>query len=112
VRYNELKVYFFADGTIATGLSAHISTPSVIPTVERESIDLNNRFVRTWNIELLRVAGILARIAWNSEMANLSRKLSRTMLAAGRKDLSQDDITRASLEAVFLQYGYNSFTLD
>jgi hypothetical protein len=41
-----------------TGLLCHISAPSVIPTVERESIDLNARHVKTWNTELLRVAGI------------------------------------------------------
>src|SRR5699024_2766419 len=28
-----------------TGLNAHISAPSVIPTVERESIDLNTRYI-------------------------------------------------------------------
>ena len=91
------------DSTIATGLNAHISTPSVIPTVERESIDLNNQFIRAWNIELLRVAGILIRIAWNCEMANLSRKLSRKMLASGRKDMNHDDLTMALPEAEFLQ---------
>lgn len=91
-----------ADDSTATGLRAHISTPSVIPTVERESIDLNNQFIRAWNVELLRVAGILVRIAWNSEMANLKRKLSREMLASGRKDLNQNDITRILPEATFL----------
>lgn len=88
---------------LATGLNAHISTPSVIPTVERESIDLNNRFVRVWNKELLRVAGIVARIAWTSEMANLRVKLSRNMSNAGKKDPSKEDITNLLPEALFLQ---------
>ena len=92
-----------ADDSTATGLRAHISTPSVIPTVERESIDLNNQFIRAWNVELLRVAGILVRIAWNCEMANLKRKLSREMLASGRNDINQNDITRILPEAIFLQ---------
>lgn len=96
------KKLLVADGTTATGLRAHISTPSVIPTVERESIDLNNQFIRAWNVELLRVAGILVRVAWNCEMANLKRKLSREMLASGRKDLNQNDITRILPEAIFL----------
>lgn len=91
-----------ADGTTATGLNAHISTPSVIPTVERESIDLNNQFIKDWNIELLRVAGILVRVAWNGEMTNLKRKLSIKMLAAGRKDMSQEDLTQILPEAKFL----------
>ena len=60
-----------------TGLSAHISAPSVIPTVERESIDLNARYVRTWNIEMLRAAGIVCRIAWQAEMSELKDKISR-----------------------------------
>lgn len=88
---------------LATGLNAHISTPSVIPTVERESIDLNNRFVRMWNKELLRVAGIVARIAWTSEMANLRVKLSRNLSNAGKKDPSKEDITKLLPEALFLQ---------
>lgn len=84
-------------------MNAHVSTPSVIPTVERESIDLNNRFVRVWNKELLRVAGIVARIAWTSEMAELRVKISRNMLKAGRKDVSKEDITNVLPEALFLQ---------
>lgn len=91
-----------ADSTTATGLNAHISTPSVIPTVERESIDLNNQFIRAWNVELLRVAGILVRVAWNCELANLKRKLSRQMLASGRNDMNQDDLKRILPEAIFL----------
>ena len=75
----------------------------MIPTVERESIDLNDRFVRVWNKELLRVAGIVARIAWTSEMADLRVKLSRNMLKVGRKDASKEDITNVLPEAVFLQ---------
>ncbi|KAL9097698.1 MAG: hypothetical protein Q9165_000024 [Trypethelium subeluteriae] len=60
-----------------TGLLAHISAPSVIPTVERESIDLNARHVRTWNIEMLRVAGIACRIAYAGELADLKAKLEQ-----------------------------------
>ncbi|KAL9081387.1 MAG: hypothetical protein Q9157_000106 [Trypethelium eluteriae] len=60
-----------------TGLLAHISAPSVIPTVERESIDLNARYVRTWNIEMLRVAGIACRIAYGGELADLKTRLEQ-----------------------------------
>ncbi|KAI9718917.1 MAG: hypothetical protein M1812_003801 [Candelaria pacifica] len=59
-----------------TGLLAHISAPSVIPTVERESIDLVNQKVKIWNIEMLRVAGIVSRIAWSSEMYSIKDKLA------------------------------------
>lgn len=66
-----------------TGAGMHLSAPSVIPTVERESIDLNARWVRTWNQEMLRVAGIMARLAFADEMADLSVKLKRAAEKAG-----------------------------
>lgn len=56
-----------------TGIKAHISAHSVIPTVERESIDLNARIVRDWNVELLKVAGILSRIMYSDEMSTIGR---------------------------------------
>ena len=74
-----------------TGLSAHISAPSVIPTVERESIDLNARYVKSWNLELLRAAGVVCRIAWISEMSQLKEKISRS--TAGKKKIRLDDIS-------------------
>ena len=94
---------FGTDNAVATGLNAHISTPSVIPTVERESIDLNNQFIRAWNVELLRIAGLLVRVAWNCEMASLGRKISRQMLLSDRKDVNHDDIKTVLPEAIFLQ---------
>ncbi|KAF5023144.1 hypothetical protein F66182_4800 [Fusarium sp. NRRL 66182] len=58
-----------------TGAGLHISAPSVIPTVEREAIDLNARWVRTWNIEILRAAGIITRLAFANEMSDLSSRI-------------------------------------
>jgi len=66
-----------------TGAGMHVSAPSVIPTVEREAIDLNARWVRTWNVEMLRATGILARLAFASEMAELDQKLKRMAQANG-----------------------------
>ncbi|RPB00166.1 hypothetical protein L873DRAFT_1843132 [Choiromyces venosus 120613-1] len=60
-----------------TSISAHISAPSVIPTVERENIDLNARVIRDWNIEMLRIAGILARIIYTDGMSTLARRAER-----------------------------------
>lgn len=68
-----------------TGAGFHISAPSVIPTVERESIDLNARWVKTWNIELLRIAGIMSRITYTSQMQMLSDKILHATETAGRK---------------------------
>lgn len=81
--------------------------PSIIPTVERESIDLNNRFVRTWNKELLRIAGIVARVAWTSEMAGLRAKLSSNILIAGKHYPSKEDIEKLLPETLFLQYVFS-----
>lgn len=83
-----------------TGLNAHISAPSVIPTVERESIDLNARWVREWNISMLRVAGIVCRIAWTGEMQVVKDKLSRICSSAGRRKISQEDVAAVVPEAV------------
>ncbi|KAH8821460.1 hypothetical protein F5884DRAFT_867485 [Xylogone sp. PMI_703] len=66
-----------------TGAGLHLSAPSVIPTVERESIDLNARWVRTWNVEMLRVAGIMSRLAFSNEMSDLSNKIRRAAETAG-----------------------------
>lgn len=85
-----------------TGLDVHISTPSIIPTVERESIDLNNRFIRVWNVELLRVAGIVARVSWGNETFELTEKLSRTMGLAEREHVLKDEIVALLPESIHL----------
>ena len=90
-----------------TGLNVHISTPSVIPTVERESIDLNNRYVKEWNMDLLRVAGIVARISWGNEITDLSEKLSQMVRREGRKEPIAKDIQAILPEALFLHNVYS-----
>lgn len=93
-----------------TGLSAHISAPSVIPTVERESIDLNARYVRTWNMEMLRAAGIVCRIAWSTEMQELQEKVRRQ--ASGRSKIRMDDVNPFLDEAItiFKNFTYREST--
>ncbi|KIX09887.1 uncharacterized protein Z518_00968 [Rhinocladiella mackenziei CBS 650.93] len=88
-----------------TGLSAHISAPSVIPTVERESIDLNARYVRTWNMEMLRAAGIVCRIAWSCEMQEIKEKSQRE--ANGRPKIRIEDINPFLDEAITI---FKNFT--
>lgn len=91
-----------------TGAGFHISAPSVIPTVERESIDLNARFVSTWNYEMLRVAGILSRLAFVSEMTELGDKLKRASQSAGSSTkISKELITKFLPEAA---HTLNSFS--
>jgi hypothetical protein len=44
-----------------TGFGGHIGAPALVPTVERESIDLADPHLRVWNGELLGCIGIFAR---------------------------------------------------
>ena len=67
-----------------TGAGMHISAPSTIPTVEREAIDLNARWVRTWNIELLRAAGIVTRLAFANEMDELNHRIRQNLDKHGK----------------------------
>ncbi|MCJ1385120.1 hypothetical protein MMC17_008239 [Xylographa soralifera] len=90
-----------------TGLSAHISAQSVIPTVERESIDLNARWVRTWNMEILRAAGIVCRIAWSGEIVQLKERLSKSLADSQMTKLKQEHIGKVLPEAIHM---LNQFT--
>ncbi|KAL6849422.1 hypothetical protein ACO1O0_008962 [Amphichorda felina] len=67
-----------------TGAGLHISAPSTIPTVEREAIDLNARWVRTWNVELLRAAGIVTRLAFANEMEDLNQRIRQNVNKFGK----------------------------
>ncbi len=90
-----------------TGLLAHISAPSVIPTVERESIDLVNQKVKTWNVELLRVAGIVLRIAWSSEMQSIKERMSRDLQLSGRAKIGIEEVFNVVPEAI---HAFKQFT--
>lgn len=61
-----------------TGIGSHLAAPSLIPTVERESIDLVDRFVKVWNFELLQCAGILCRVLYDHEISQTSYSSSKT----------------------------------
>ncbi|KAI8149845.1 hypothetical protein BJV82DRAFT_2121 [Fennellomyces sp. T-0311] len=55
-----------------TGCCSHMAA-RFIPSVERESIDFAERYLRIWNMELLAVGGLLCRIVYNSEMEHIHR---------------------------------------
>lgn len=84
------RVFIGFPTTQTTGGGMHISAPSLIPTVEREAIDLNARWVRTWNLEMLRAAGIMTRLSFTHEMAELQIKLQRAAEAAGTRITSKE----------------------
>lgn len=75
-----------------TGAGLHISAPSVIPTVEREAIDLNARWVRSWNQEMLRAAGIVTRLTFTDDMKQLSERLLSSVPSGAK--LSNKEIAK------------------
>jgi hypothetical protein len=91
-----------------TGLLCHISAPSVIPTVERESIDLNARYVKTWNMEMLRVAGIACRISYHGSMGDLKASLAAVVKKNGRISPNTIDIDEVSKQAAHICTQYTS----
>ncbi|KAK7967374.1 uncharacterized protein PG986_001651 [Apiospora aurea] len=100
------RIFIGFPTTQTTGAGMHISAPSVIPTVEREAIDLNARWVRSWNIEMLRAAGIMTRLAFAHEMEELERKLQRLVETPGGK-IGPKEVARCMPEALHI---LNSFT--
>ncbi|EER28951.1 hypothetical protein CPC735_036570 [Coccidioides posadasii C735 delta SOWgp] len=96
------RVYIGFPTHQTTGMGAHISAPSIIPTVERESIDLNARWVRTWNTELLRASGIVCRIAWAAEMATIKDRIASLASRSGRTTPQMDDIVPVVPEAAHI----------
>lgn len=54
-----------------TGFAGSIAA-RFIPTVERESLDLQAKYVADWNKELLAIGGILARMIYEGEMKEIA----------------------------------------
>ncbi|OAV92499.1 hypothetical protein PTTG_01164 [Puccinia triticina 1-1 BBBD Race 1] len=53
-----------------TGFSGSVAA-RFIPTVERESLDLQAKYVADWNKELLAIGGILARVVYEGELKEI-----------------------------------------
>ncbi|KAI1138727.1 hypothetical protein F5Y05DRAFT_349301 [Hypoxylon sp. FL0543] len=100
------RIFIGFPTTQTTGAGIHISAPSVIPTVEREAIDLNARWVRTWNIEMLRAAGIMTRLAFANEMAELQSKLQRVMEGSSA-GITSKEIAKYMPEALHTLNAFN-----
>ncbi|KAG5518644.1 hypothetical protein PMAC_002613 [Pneumocystis sp. 'macacae'] len=64
-----------------TGFGAHLGAPGLIPTVERENIDLVDKFVKYWNKEILYCSGILARIIYHYEIQRIVNHFKDNMKA-------------------------------
>ncbi|RPB24577.1 hypothetical protein L211DRAFT_848883 [Terfezia boudieri ATCC MYA-4762] len=77
-----------------TGFQCHLSTHSVIPTVERENIDFNARYVRDWNLEILRMAGILARCMYDYDI----QRLHKFIVEAPQSRLAANQIAKRIMQ--------------
>lgn len=99
-RKNGGRIFIGFPTNQTTGAGVHLSAPSLIPTVEREAIDLNARWVRTWNLEMLRCAGIMSRITFGTEMASLEDKLARWSKAQGHTRIEKVDVEKFIPEAL------------
>ncbi|KKY39479.1 putative atpase subunit c domain protein [Diaporthe ampelina] len=101
------RIFIGFPTTQTTGAGMHISAPSVIPTVEREAIDLNARWVRNWNIEMLRVAGIMTRLAFANEMSDLELKLRRVIDARPKgSQPTKEEVAKLVPEALHILRTY------
>ena len=70
------RVYIGFPTHQSTGFGGHVGAPALVPTVERESIDLADPQLRVWNGELLGCVGAFARVLYNLEMENISRRFN------------------------------------
>lgn len=73
-----------------TGLGGHVSA-RFIPTVERESVDLQDRWVSIWNKELLWAVGWLARGVYSVEM----ERFRQLWISSGPDESVSIDVIRA-----------------
>ena len=89
------KIYIGFPLFQTTGCSSAVSA-RLIPTVEREQIDLNAKAIADYNRELLGLAGTTCRILYDSEMAEIGKKLEHLGSTASS---SSDDPARTWLES-------------
>lgn len=101
---NQGRVYIGFPTHQTTGFSGHVGAPCVIPTVERESIDLVDRFIRIWNFEVLHAIGLLARIAYQVEFSHVKTidEAIHTMKFFSMRSATPQNITQ-TLEPTFFE---------
>lgn len=65
---NDAKIFIGFSTKQSTGFRSHLALQSAIPTMERTALDLAHSYVKEWNLELLRMAGAVARFAYENEL--------------------------------------------
>ncbi|KAL8670569.1 MAG: hypothetical protein Q9168_004897, partial [Polycauliona sp. 1 TL-2023] len=79
-------------GYIYIGFTLSQKAPALVPTVEREQLDLNSKHIKEWNTGLLQAAGIVSRISWLSATADLQERLSKYPGMTERKVLAPHEL--------------------
>ncbi|KAL8771283.1 MAG: hypothetical protein Q9209_003188 [Squamulea sp. 1 TL-2023] len=103
---NKGHVYIGFVTSQTTGLAAHLEIPALVPTVEREQLDLNSKHIKEWNAELLRAAGIVARISWSSATMDLQQQFSKYPGMTERKVLASHELREVNDFSLFSSRGF------
>ncbi|RIA81211.1 hypothetical protein C1645_837362 [Glomus cerebriforme] len=85
------RVYIGFSTHQTTGCCSHLAA-RVIPTVERESIDLAEKTLTIYNGEMLRMAGTLCRILYDEELAHIAHAFNKMI-----SNINVDEETTKSL---------------
>lgn len=94
------KIFIGQATAQTTGIAGHIAA-RFIPTVERESIDLQDRHVAIWNKELLYVGGYISRVIYELEMADIATIWQASSVGIAGPDPSvRSWLTRRGLHAL------------
>lgn len=79
---NGAKIFIGFPTKQNTAVKSHLAMNQLIPTMERTAIDMSNQFVKTWNENMLYIAGVIARTVYEHEMASLSSLSSDANLSS------------------------------
>ncbi|KAF9360799.1 hypothetical protein BGX34_007497 [Mortierella sp. NVP85] len=80
-----------------TGFCSHVAG-RFIPTVERESLDFVDKCLQVWNHELLSTAGLLSRMIYEDELAQIGNLYNEIILSHRKQDELEDEGTSKARE--------------
>lgn len=84
--HRDAKIFIGFPTKQSSGMKSHLALNQVIPTMERTTIDMSNKFVKDWNESMLYMAGLVTRVVYEYEMDNLRER-----------PVPQDDAARKAL---------------
>lgn len=77
----------------STGIAMHVFS-HLIPTIERENIDLQDPYISIWNEQLLLSIGKIIRIIYDQNIVNAF------------KNISQQQLTKQQLNTIFSIFAF------